>query len=78
MIRATDTRQLHMQNLLHVKCRTGLNPKTVKLVRAAASYHATKPKNTRESVATKISNATQLLVFYPYKATTQSTALIPL
>ena len=67
-----------MQYKLHVKCRTGLNPKTVKLVWAAASYHAIKPKNTHGRVATKISNATQLLVFYPYKATTQSTALIPL
>ena len=52
MIRATDTRQLHMQYKLHVKCRTGLSLKTVKLVRAAASYHATKPRSTRERVAT--------------------------
>src|SRR4051812_48754428 len=54
MVRATDTRRTHVQYKLHVKCGTGLNPKIVKLVWAAASNHTVKRKYTWKGSNNKI------------------------
>ena len=75
-VRATDTREPHMQYKLHVKRGTGLSTRTIKVVRAAASHNTAKTKEAKQGSNKKI-NAHKI-VFYSYKATTQSTALIPL
>ena len=53
-VRATDTRQLHVQYKLHVKCRTGLSARTVRLVRAAASHNTAKTKEAKAGSNKKI------------------------
>jgi hypothetical protein len=83
MVRATDTRRPHVQYKLHVKCGTGLNPKIVKLVRAAASNHTAKPKYTWKGSNKKInahnslcSNRTKHLRIEPGSDTTVGDCVI--